>query len=133
MGPTDRIGTKTMRELTPADFNVYRDERLMEVKARSVQRKLSPVQNFFEVARTDWGLPSKENLVSKVKFALTSNRCERLLMAGGFEVLLAAAKMTQNPFVLPMVLRALQTALRRSELLAIDWEGRVRRQALRAC
>lgn len=133
MGPTDRICTKTMRELTPADFNVYRDERLMEVKARSVQRKLSPVQNFFEVARTDWGLPSKENLVSKVKFALTSNRWERLLMAGGFEVLLAAAKMTQNPFVLPMVLRALQTALRRSELLAIDWEGRVRRQALRAC
>ena len=72
-----------MRELTPADFNVYRDERLMEVKARSVQRKLSPVQNFVEVARTDWGLPSKENLVSKVKFVLTSNRCERRLMAGG--------------------------------------------------
>jgi integrase len=41
-------------------------------------------------------------------------------MAGEFEVLLAAAKKTQNPFVLPMVLRALQTALRRSELLAAN-------------
>jgi hypothetical protein len=50
------ICAKRLSDLTASDFNKYRDERLAEVKAYSLKRMLSPIQNLFEVAKSEWGL-----------------------------------------------------------------------------
>ena len=48
-----RICSKRLSDLSGQDFANYRDERLKEVNPNSVKRMLSPIQNLFEVAKTD--------------------------------------------------------------------------------
>ncbi len=115
------ICRKRVSDLSVSDFNSYRDERLLEVKAMSLKRMLSPIQNMFEVARTDWELPIRENLISKLKLNCLSNRRERRLKEGELEMLQRAATKTQNLMIWPIVLFALETGLRRSEILSARW------------
>ena len=115
------ICSKKLSQLTQEDFAAYRDERLKQVKAYSVKRMLSPIQNLFEVAKSEWGIPIGQNPVSKLKFTYVRNRRERRLRAGELDQILTASKKTQNKLILPIILFALQTGLRRSEILAATW------------
>ena len=115
------ICARRLSEIGPQDFARYRDERLKEVKPRSLKRMLSPIQNLFEVARQDWGFPIRENPVSKLKITCENNRRERRLRDGELERIITAASKTQNPIILPVVLFALETGLRRSEILQARW------------
>ena len=115
------ICTKKLSELKPSDFCDYRDERLLEVKPRSLKRMLSPIQNLFEVARKDWGLPIGQNPISNLKIVCESDRRERRLRPGELARLEHAAQKTLNPIILPMIHFALETALRRSEMLQARW------------
>lgn len=115
------ICAKTLSELGQGDFARYRDERLQEVKPRSLQRMLCPIQNLYEVAKDEWGLPIKENPIRKLKIVCESNRRERRLRDGEFERLVDAAAKTKNGLVLPIIRFALETGLRRSEILAATW------------
>ena len=123
------ISAKKLSELGQGDFARYRDERLREVKPRSLQRMLSPIQNLFEIARTEWGLPIRDNPIRRLKIASECNRRERRLREGELEQIKAAAQKTKNPIILPVILFAIGTGLRRSEILAarwshIEWERR---------
>lgn len=115
------ICSKKLSHLTQEDFAAYRDERLQQVKAYSVKRMLSPIQNLFEVAKAEWGIPISENPISKLKFVCLNNRRERRLRAGELDRILAAADKTQNKLILPIILFALITGLRRSEIVAATW------------
>ena len=117
------ICSKKLSELTPQDFCNYRDERLKEVKANSLKRMLSPIQNLFSVAKTEWGLPLGDNPVGTLKIVCLSNRRERRLRDGELDRLIAGASKTKNLIILPIVLFALQTGLRRSEILAATWSN----------
>ena len=115
------ICLKRLSHLTQQDFAAYRDERLKQVKAYSVKRILSPIQNLFAIAKDEWGIPILENPVSTLKFSYVSNRRERRLRAGELDQIIQAANKTRNPIILPVILFALQTGLRRSEILAATW------------
>ncbi|MGH6854504.1 MAG: tyrosine-type recombinase/integrase, partial [Aestuariivirga sp.] len=115
------ICSKRLSDISPTDFTSYRDERLKEVKAYSLKRMLSPIQNLFEIARTEWGLPIRDNPVSTLKIVCLNNRRERRLREGELEQIKEAAKRTRNPIILPVILFALETGLRRSEILAATW------------
>ncbi|WP_373504629.1 site-specific integrase [Aestuariivirga sp.] len=115
------ICSRTLSELGQGDFARYRDERLQEVKPRSLQRMLCPIQNLYEVAKEEWGLPIRENPIRKLKIVSESNRRERRLKDGELEKLVEAAAKTKNCLVLPIILFALETGLRRSEILAATW------------
>lgn len=115
------ICNKRMSDLTVQDFANYRDEQLRRVKAASLKRMLAPIQNLFEIAKTEWGLPLRENPISKLKFACLNNRRERRLRDGELERIIIAADKTQNKLILPIILFALLTGLRRSEIVAATW------------
>lgn len=116
------ICSKKLNELGQGDFARYRDERLREVKPRSLQRMLSPIQNLFEIARSEWGLPIRENPIGKLRIIAECNRRERRLGEGELEVIVNAATKTQNPAILPVIRFAIGTGMRRSEILASRWE-----------
>ena len=64
-------------------------------------------------------LPIRVNPLSKLKFGDSDQRRERRLRPGEQEALIEAAKLTRNKLVLPIVTLALETAMRRGEMLAI--------------
>lgn len=115
------ICRKRLCDLNTADFAGYRDERLQKITAKSLKRQLSPIQNMFEIAKDEWRIPFKENPLAKLNLKSTDNKRERRLREGELERLADAAKANRNPYVLPIVLFALETAMRRGEMLSLRW------------
>lgn len=113
---------KRLSEISAVDFAGYRDERLKVVTPNTLRREFSPLHNMFETAKNEWGLPIKENPLDKVRLDCPNNRRERRLREGELERIKQAANKTKNPIILPVILFALQTGLRRSEILQATWE-----------
>ncbi|MBK8457448.1 MAG: tyrosine-type recombinase/integrase [Phyllobacteriaceae bacterium] len=113
---------KPVSQIIPADFAAYRDRRLQEITSKSLKRQFSPIHNMFEVARDEWGLPILENPMDKVKLKAFDNKRERRLKAGELERIVAACQTTRNPIILKVILFALETAMRRGEILALGWD-----------
>jgi integrase len=83
---------------------------------------LVPIRSLFEVARNEWGLPIRENPLSKLKMNGSDQRRERRLRPGEQNKLLQAASACRNKLIAPIVTLALETAMRRGEILAIKKE-----------
>jgi integrase len=115
------ICRKSLAQITSKDFAVYRDERLKSIKPTTLKRELSPLQNMFEVARDEWGLPARENPLSKIRVDIPFQRRERRLKDGELERLTLSAQHCRNPLILPIVLFAVETGMRRSEILSLMW------------
>jgi len=115
--------SKRVSDLSPADFAAYRDERLQKVTPNTLKREFSPLHNMFETARSEWGLPIGENPLDNVRLDCPNNRRERRLRDGELERIKLAADKTKNRFIFPIILFALQTGLRRSEILLSTWSN----------
>lgn len=113
---------RSLAELTPGDFAAYRDERLKTITAKSLKRQLSPLSNMFEIARVEWGIPLKNNPLRDLALRAVDNRRERRLRDGELARLTLAGERTRNRFVLPIVQFALETAMRRGEILSLCWK-----------
>jgi integrase len=124
-----RICRKPLSEIEASDFASYRDERLMKITASTLKRELAPLHNMFELARDEWGLPLRDNPLRKVRVRSVHLRRERRLKHGELDQLIQAAQMCRNPLILPIILFAVETGMRRSEILSlrrehIDQQGR---------
>jgi len=116
------ICRKPLSHGTTEDFAAYRDERLRKIKETTLKRELSPLKNMFEVARDEWQLPIRENPLNKLRLTIPLNRRERRLKVGELERIKDAARQCRNHLILPLVLFALETAMRRGEILSLKWD-----------
>jgi len=116
------ICNKTLSALKMADFVRYRDERLEEVAAATVRRQLNPIRHMFNVAIDEWGLPLAENPLAKVKVKGADQRRERRLKPGEFDRLMRVAVACQTPHLAAIIEFAVETGMRRGEILAMRWE-----------
>ena len=62
------------------------------------------------------------NPVDKVKMPPSSPARNRRLEDGEFERLEEAAKQTKNPHIWPVIVFAIETGMRRGEILGLRWE-----------
>jgi integrase len=113
------ICLKRLSELRTEDFARYRDERLQVIKASSLRRELTPIRNLFEVARHEWGLPLRENPLANLSLDARDDKRERRLRPGELERLLQAANSSRNRYLGPIIRLAVETGMRRGEILAI--------------
>ncbi|WP_193174912.1 integrase [Oricola nitratireducens] len=116
------ICRKPLSRLSSADFASFRDERLRQIAPKSLKRQFSPIHNMFEVARDEWGLPIRENPLDKVKLQATDNKRERRLRDGEYERLIEAARTRQNPWIEKVIIFAIETGMRRGEILDLKWD-----------
>jgi integrase len=116
------ICDKPLSSLTTADFARYRDKQLEKVTAKSLSRMLSPINHMFHVARDEWDVPLRENPLDKLKLKVIDNKRTRRLQAGELERLLAAGTdRSRSPYTILIVRFALETAMRRGEILSLRW------------
>lgn len=117
-----KLSRVKLNHLTPGVVAAYLDERLSCVKPASVNRELDMLRHAFEVARRDWKLPITENPFA---FVTRPKRCPgrtRRLQAGEWERLQQACAQCRNPFILTLVELALETGMRRGEMLQARWQ-----------
>ena len=112
------FGKLDLREITPLDIETYRAKRLSAgVKKSTTNREMALLKKMFHLA-VDWGYCA-ENPVVKVKlFPERDNLKERVLSAEEETRLLAHCP----PHLAPIVVFALNTGMRRGEILGLRWD-----------
>jgi integrase len=119
-----KIAEYSMAHLTPAVIAGYRDERLQTVSAGTIIRELSILSGIISHARKEWGLPT-ENPCALVRKPPTPPGRTRLLTTDEEARLLDELKPVRrrSPWMVPLVMLALESAMRRGELLSLRWEN----------
>lgn len=117
-----KLAQTRVDRLTVAQLTAYRDRRLQSVKPSTVVRELGWLQHAIDIACSDWQqhLPNG-NPVKQVRRPRIDNRRERRLQAGEWERLTDAAGQCANPLMAPLLVLAVETAMRRGELLSMRW------------
>lgn len=113
--------TKSFRDLAPTDLAAYRDRRVRLVSPATVVRELSLISHAIETARREWGLTSLENPVLLVRKPRFNNARHRRLQPGELEQLQSAISTCRNPYVWPILHFAIETGMRRGEILNLKW------------
>jgi len=106
--------------ISPAHFSAYRDERLAVVGSSTVIRELGVLQHALETAIRDWAIPLHSNPVKLIAKPKAPKSRERRLREGEFGRLLTASNGCLNPLIKPLIVLALETAMRLGELLRIE-------------
>ena len=109
------FGAKCLHELTPLDVEKYKVERLKKVAPATVNRELACLKHMFNKA-IEWG-KAKENPARKVKLLREENRRVRYLEKEETKALLE----TCPPHLKPIVITALNTGMRKGEILTLKW------------
>lgn len=110
-----------LADLGPAVIAAYRDERLALVVPGTVRKELSLLRTIIDVARREWGVALIENPMDRVTRPAANDARDRRLHHGELERLEAAFEDGRNPLLRPFVLFAIETAMRRGEILELRW------------
>lgn len=122
----DRIGVwlrsdlakRSLASLKGADFATYRDKRLAVVASNTVRLELAIVSHLFTIAAQEWGLPVS-NPMQYIRKPKGSNARTRRFEGDEEQRLMAAC--SKHPYLSRLIVLALETAMRQSEIVALSW------------
>lgn len=125
------LARRTLGRIRGADIAAFRDAELELLAPSTVVKHLALLSNLFEVARKEWGIEVDNPVrqISKPKFdnartrRLTDEEARYLLTAvdnPGHSVR-ARSGDRRNEWMPSIVRWAIETAMRQSEILALDW------------
>lgn len=119
---TRDICHRTLAKLTSSDLAGYRDQRLKTVAPATVVRELNTLSHAIEIAQREWGLWLPRNPVKLVRRPSAPQGRKRRLEAGEEQRLLDACDRGRTPLMKSLVILALETGMRRGELLGVRWK-----------
>lgn len=122
-----------MTALSGSALAEWRDDRLGEVSGSTVNREIDVISSVINLARKEWGIHI-ENPVTLIRRPPKGKARERRLVVDEEKRLLDALEETprredgtfekgaRNPWLKPVVELAIETAMRRGELLSLEWQ-----------
>lgn len=123
----EQLGAYVLADITPALIAEYRDLLLGEMTYRKTKRSNSTVVRYlaalshaFTIAMKEWGWIDDSPL-RKVSKPKEPNGRVRFLDTEERSRLLDACKESKNPYLHPIVVLALATGMRKSEILNLTW------------
>ena len=111
----------SLADLTAAPFAAYRDDRLRTVQVATVRRELALMRHALDIARREWDIAIIDIPIGRVAPPPPSDGRDRRLSAGEFERLREAFRRVRNPLPLAVITFAIDTGLRRGEILQMRW------------
>ncbi|MEW9898784.1 site-specific integrase [Chitinivorax sp. PXF-14] len=130
----DDIAKAKMSALSGVLLAEWRDRRLKAVSSATVNREIDIISAVISQARKEWGVHI-DNPVELIRRPPKPKGRERRLVGDEEARLMAALNEaprrpdgtygggTRNPWVKPIVVFAIETAMRRGEILALRWEN----------
>ncbi len=110
----------TLSALTPQHFSEYRDLRYRTVRASTINHALALLNQIYKLARSEWGIPV-QNPLEGLRRPKADPPRNRRLMKGELDQVMQAADTCRNVQIRPFILFALETAMRRGEILGMEW------------
>lgn len=114
-----QIAGMRLDHLTERAVAQWRDEWLKQLAPASVCRYLGLIQHALDVAAREWDVPLSENIVKSVRRPQIDNKRERRISPDERGALLYAAKTYRNSLMHPLIVLALESGMRRGEMLAL--------------
>lgn len=108
-------------DLTPSVIAQFRDERLTVVKAATVARELHIIKQSLNIAKREWGYDLAENPVEMVKYPKIRNARSRRVSDREIGNIVSALKAIERHDVIAVIRFAIETAMRRGEILQLEW------------
>lgn len=114
------IASQFISDIKSSDIARWRDERVKLGRSPNTLRlELAILSNLFTVAANEWGYENLTNPTTKVKLPkLPSGRVKRI----SAEELELIIQNSCSPFLKPIVILAVETGMRRSEIASIEWQ-----------
>lgn len=119
-GITLRLGKYTLSTLTPKVLSSYRDERLKTVSANTVRLDLALISHLYTIAIKEWQIGIPSNPVMSISKPSPARGRDRRLVGDEKERLLAACDAHSNPILGWVVRIAIETAMRKEEILKLE-------------
>lgn len=118
-----KFGDYNLSAVNPAMVAKWRDELSKDLAPQTVQHYLAVLNRLYKAAARDFGIPLPlGNPVSNVRMPTISNARERRMEGDEETRLMIALDASRGKHLKSVVLLALETAMRRGELLALRWE-----------
>jgi len=95
--------------------------RLAIIKPSTLRRQLGPLRHAFEISRDEWGYQIHGNPFAGVRLPSSGPGRARRLQMSEWKRLSESLGRLRNPQVHAVVVIALETAMRRSEILRASW------------
>ncbi len=118
----DPIATHYLETFDSTVAAQFRDRRLAD-GARTTEYDLILLKHAWNIANKEWGWALGPNPMEKIRFPKTNPARERRLMPGEFARLQAAASEMSCWYLWPIVELAIETAMRKGELLSLQWSN----------
>ncbi|MHB1333305.1 MAG: tyrosine-type recombinase/integrase [Sulfuriferula sp.] len=120
------LAKRSMASLRGGDFAKHRDDRLSTgIAPATIKNDLAVISHLFTMAAKEWGL-AVSNPVKNIRMPPVQNARERRLESDEEVRLLAAmdnpAGQRSNHWMKPLTIFAMETAMRQSELLSLEWK-----------
>jgi integrase len=113
------LANRYMASIRGADLAAYRDERLKAAAPATVVREMAILSHVFNVARKEWGMENLSNPIEVVRKPKLPNGRDRRLLPAEIDAIIEASGSAQLSAIM---LLALETAMRRSEIYKITWD-----------
>jgi integrase len=116
------IAHRTLALLSSSDLATYRDDRLKAVSPSTVIRELNTISHAIDTALKDWNIYLHRNPCKLVRRPSPPRGRNRRLNDDEEQRLLDAAGTGRNIYMRDMIVLAVETGMRRGELLSLDWQ-----------
>lgn len=113
------LGAVSLFNLTNQHLAEFRDEQLKQVGPTTVVHRMSLLNKVLRIACQEWSVPFPKGIPSVRKPKRPAGR-DRRLLDGEYDLLLES--LSESPVVQSVVIFAVETAMRRGELVKIKWE-----------
>ena len=115
------IGEVKAAYLTPRHFEQYRNDRLDIVKQCTVRGELTLMKRVLDYGIRILEVGLTDNPIKFIELPSTYTPRTRRLENDEFERLLTNALKQKNPLIAPIITFAIETGMRRSEILKLRW------------
>ncbi|MDE0880497.1 MAG: site-specific integrase [Sphingomonas bacterium] len=116
--------------LTAVSVAGYRDDRLQCVSASTVRREMGILLHCLRLAAREWGMPVQEKAYSTVARPKEGRARQRRVSFEEIDALLSECDRRSPPYMKPAIILAIETGMRRGELLSLTWDDIDRRRDL---
>lgn len=117
----DPIAETNLIDLTPEKLVNFRNRRIRDGK-RTCHYDLVLISHALKIAMREWGYPIHFNPVDRIRKPGFNKPRSRRLEPGEYERFERAAKTCRNKWLWPLINLAIETAMRKGELLSLVWD-----------
>jgi len=119
----DTVSDINLLRLSSKHVAEFRDRKLLEVGNSTFNKYLSLISVVIETARQDWGIYLPVNPCRLVRREKEPNPRDKVLDDNEYSRLLKACSKSTNRYLKPLVLFAMETAMRKGELLQLRYRN----------